>query len=498
MPVNTNHPDYDAYAPIWKRARDVAKGSDAVKASGVTYLPRLEEQTDSAYNAYKTRATFYNATYRVIAAMLGMLFRKEPTKEVPASLDDNLEDINLKGDDLLTFANKSVYELVTVSRIGLLNDHTKKPVTGDLTIAQAQQIGFRATLQMYPAESIINWRKTTVANKTVLGMVVLKEEIEKVDPTDKFKTKCQEQYRVLELDENGYYSVSVSEVDASGKEVVIEPPFYPTIDGKPLNEIPFQILGPGGLQIDIEEPAMIDLIDLNLAHYRTSADYEHGSHFTGLPQPYITGYSPQMQEDGKATPEKFYIGSGAAWLFRDPQAKAEYMEFKGEGLKALESNLDRKEGQMAILGARMLAPEKKVAETATTAAIHRTGENAILSSVSVTVSKALTTALTLFATWSGTKAECKFELNRDFLPLSLDAQYLTAIVTAYLKGAMPFEALFDLYQRADLIDAEMTPEQALAAIQAEATARAATAAANSPQPGAAPNQANQAPPSTQS
>jgi hypothetical protein len=411
----------------------------------------------------------YNATYRVLEAMLGMLFRKPPTSKVPDTLDDQLDNINLKGDSLPNFASKIVYELLTVGRVGILNDHTQRPEGYDqITKLQAEQLGVRATLQMYCAESVLNWRTVTINNKTILGLVVLEEETTVVDPLDRFKSVCEKRYRVLELI-NGVYTMSLYKVDG-GKDIVVEEPFTPLIDNAVLNEIPFYILGPSGMQIEPEEPPMIDLIDLNVQHYRVSADYEHGCHFTGLPQPYVAGYNPGTQE-GVDKPPAMAIGSENVWIFPDPQAKAGYLEFTGTGLAALEKNLDRKEGQMAILGARMLAPEKKTAETATTAAIHRTGENAILANVAVATSDAMTKALTMFAKWSGNDAECEYELNRDFMPFLLDAPFITAVVSAYIQGAISFENMFDLFQRGDLIDPEMTVEEALAAIQKEKAER---------------------------
>ena len=52
MPVNSTHPDYDASAAEWLRARDVLAGEDAVKAAGERYLPRLDSQTDEEFAAY--------------------------------------------------------------------------------------------------------------------------------------------------------------------------------------------------------------------------------------------------------------------------------------------------------------------------------------------------------------------------------------------------------------------------------------------------------------
>ena len=56
MAVGGTHPDYDASAAEWARARDVLAGEDAVKAAGVKYLPRLDSQSEEEYAAYKARA----------------------------------------------------------------------------------------------------------------------------------------------------------------------------------------------------------------------------------------------------------------------------------------------------------------------------------------------------------------------------------------------------------------------------------------------------------
>jgi hypothetical protein len=39
-------------------------GEDAVKAAGVKYLPRLDDQSDDDYDAYRMRGSFFNATAR--------------------------------------------------------------------------------------------------------------------------------------------------------------------------------------------------------------------------------------------------------------------------------------------------------------------------------------------------------------------------------------------------------------------------------------------------
>jgi hypothetical protein len=83
MPVNSTHADYDANLPAWVRARDVFAGEDAVKAAAEKYLPRLDLQDDNDYLAYKTRASFFNASARTADGFVGLIFRREPISNCP-------------------------------------------------------------------------------------------------------------------------------------------------------------------------------------------------------------------------------------------------------------------------------------------------------------------------------------------------------------------------------------------------------------------------------
>ena len=62
-------------------------------------------------------------------------------------------------------------------------------------------------------------------------------------------------------------------------------------------------------------------------------------------------------------------------------------------MKALADGIGHLENQMAILGAHIIAAEKKGVETAEALRIHRIGENGVLSAFTRNVSNATTLAL---------------------------------------------------------------------------------------------------------
>jgi hypothetical protein len=433
--------------PIWTRCEDVSCGQDAVHAAKELYLPRLKDQSNDDYASYVKRATFYNATWRTIAGMLGMLFRKPLIIDVPAAIEPLLEDISMDGSPLQVFAQEVAEECFEKGRCGLLVDFPQADIQS-ATVADAQRLGLRPSIQIYEAQTIINWRTDRINNKSVISLVVLSED--SITLKDEFTEIKTTHYRVLDLFDKKY-RVRVFEVSDSGIDVLLDEKF-PLMNNKPMDFIPFVFMSTDDLTPDVDDPPLIDLVNMNLSHYRTTADYEHGCHFTGLPTAVVSGY---VADKG----EKLYIGSQSAWVFPDPSAKASYLEFTGQGLTALENNLVRKEMQMAILGARMLEVQKRGIESADTASIHRKGEESILASIAQVISMGMTRAISWFAQWAGADHNVKFEINRDFYPVEMTPQELTALIAAWQTGGISKQVLFDNLKQGEIIASEVTFEE---------------------------------------
>jgi len=477
MPVNTKHKDYSKIAPKWKRCRDVYAGQDAIHEAGIAYLPKLKDQTEEDYKAYVQRATFYNATYRSISGMVGMLFRQPPQIDAPEQIMPLLDDVTLSGVPFHVFLQEVADEVLEVGRIGILVDYPTAPA--GLTQADAQKMNLRPTMQLYETENIINWKTERVNNQTVLTLVVL-TEVKQV-PEDEFKVKEETQYRVLDL-VNQVYRVRLFKIE-NEREILLSETF-PKMGGAPLSFIPFVFIGVDDVSEHVDEPPLIDLVDVNLSHYRTNADLEHGAHFTGLPTAVVAGYKPENPND------KLYIGSQAAWVFPSADAHASFLEFSGQGLDALQKLLDRKESQMAILGARMLEPQKRAVEAADTESMHRKGEESMLAAVAQTISIGATRALEWFTLWAGAAGEPSVELNRDFFPVPMTPAELGALVSAWQQGAISDQTLFENLQQGEVISKDKTLEEEQAQIEegqqkiAQRTADFnAIVAPNEPQPG---------------
>lgn len=456
MAIDSEHPDYTKRKAQWSKLRDCNEGQEAIHAAGATYLPKLSGQSDAEYKAYLNRALFYGATARTIDGLTGMVFRKAPVIEVPAGLKDMINDVTLDGLDLTGFAEEVVEDVVEVGRCGILVDHPVTPTNA--TKAVAESLNIRPFLKHYDAEAIFNWKTASRNNALVLTQVRLWETV--ATGTDEFDDSERKQIRILDLNELGQYrqrvfvEKKVVGIDGEKWELLEGSEVIPLKNGAPLNFIPFYFVGVKNGLPDAEKPPLIDLANANLSHYVSTADLEHGAHFTGLPTAVITGHSDEVVE-GVAAPE-YRIGSATAWVFPNAETNVKYLEFEGKGLDSLEQRVTKKEEYMAALGARMLAPEKKAVEAADTANIHRSGETSVLASLAASASQAIEDAVRFMAEWAGMSGNVTFKLNSDFTAVKMSAQELTALFQTYQGGGMAFADFLWNLKKGEIIQEERT------------------------------------------
>jgi len=453
MPVDTKHEAYTAATKDWQLCRDCAEGERLIKERGQLYLPILSGQDEAEYNAYKARALFYNAMSRTLEGLVGLVFRKDPEFKIPENLKDNLSSVDLSGMNIWTFSRNVFDEVLLVGRYGILVDLPEGP--------SEKAIPYFAG---YVTERILNWKYIVVNGRRLLSMVVLEEEV--ADPgNDEFEEGTKTQYRVLKLDEESQiYRVEIWEATATtkdGKEQTVytkTEDILPTFRGQPLKEIPFAFVTPFGPQEAMAKPPLLDLAQVNVSHYRTSADLEHGAHFTALPTAWIAGFP---------TDSVFTIGSAKAWVSDDVNAKAGFLEFTGQGLQALESRLEKKEQLMAILGARMLEAPRKGVEAAETARIRQAGESASLASMAISVAEGIEKALARWVEWQGGNPDdVAVGVNTDYVAEPLTAQEVIALFSTYQAGGISWETFVYNLKRGEVLPPGVEAEDEMKLIEA--------------------------------
>lgn len=459
MSVNMACAGYMTRMRQWRLVRDCVEGAVAVKARGTEYLPKLKGQTEERYQAYVRRASFVNYTAQTLSGIHGMVFRRLPEVTAPDEMADIIADADMRGTSLAQFLSTCCADFMQTCFGGIMADIP--PLPAGATVADAESMGARPYLTWYPAESVINWRTDAFGKR--LSMVVLKEDYETAG-ADEFVTQTASRYRVLDLDNEGFYRQRIYE---AGGDVIEVPVSWM---GHKLRHIPFHF--PLGMpDKGAPKPMLYDLAEVNIAHYMMTADYRNGVHMTCLPTGYMIGHTPNEDKDGNA--ESVMLGTDNFITLREENAKIGTLCYAGEGLAHMEKAIEGAEMQMIVLGSRIITPEKGVSETAESANIHRAGENAKLAAFANSLSDAATGALQDIAEFMGCTIKPIVRLNTDYETQGFDANTLNSMANIFTSGKMPLYVLYSMMMRGEFLNPDMTFDDYTTLLDLEASGKTA-------------------------
>lgn len=444
--VSFVRPELSKLLPMYYLIRDAIAGEPTVKEARTKYLPMpnasdQSKENKARYDAYIARAVFYNVARRTLFGLIGQVFMRDPVVKVPALLNPLVANATGSGINLTQLSKKAVSLNLAYSRAGILVDYPTTEGQGGASVAELEAGKIRPTLYVYAPTEIINWRTIDRGAEEVLSLVVIFETWCVQD--DGFEMKNSGQFRVLRLDEEGYYVHEIwrepNPTKADGTKIPrgnyqLHEVFKPTdANGNRLDEIPFMFMGSENNDVNPDNPNFYDLASLNLAHYRNSADYEESCYVVGQPTPVLTG----LTEEWVNNVLKGTVAFGSRGGIPLPTG-ADAKLLQAEPNTMLKEAMDTKERQMVALGAK-LVEQKEVQRTATEAELEAASEGSTLSSATKNVSAAFEWALKWAARWIGAgDAGVKFELNTDFDIARMTPDERRQIIEEWQKGAITF------------------------------------------------------------
>ena len=443
MPVDTQHPEYTKYIKTWQRTRDAVCGTVAIKEKRKLYLPSPSESgaEDSArYDNYICRALFTNFTARTKNALVGAAFRKPPEIELPAGLEYLELDATGDGLGLEQLSKDSLGNILETSREGFLVDYP--PMGEGLSAEDMATLKPQATINPYPAEAVINWKTETRSGRTMLSLVTLQENYSIGE--DSFSHETEVQYRVLALDTDGHY---FQQVFRDGDPY--EAPIYPRDSSKQFwNEIPFIFCGAQNNDATVDDAPLADIAEINIAHYRNSADYEEGAFVHGQPTVHVDTGDMSNDDWSALNPNGVLVGARSA-IITAGGGKASLMQAEANG--AAHEAMILKEDQIVKIGARVIT-DRSGQETAEAARIRFSSENSVLGDVVVNLSTALEKCIRWCGQFMGVDSDITYQINTSFFDKSLDPQTIMALITAYDRGALGMTDLRRSLRAADMTE----------------------------------------------
>lgn len=449
MPVTSKNPTYEKYLSVWQRTRDAVAGSNAVKAKEKrkVYLPSPDDSSDTIaverYDQYIKRAVYTNFTGRTKNALVGAAFRKKPELELPKELEYLLDDATGDGLSLEQLAKDELSNLLETGRGFFLVDF---PQTDDgLSVEQVQAMQLQASIVPYTAESVINWKTTVINGRKYLSLVVLEESYLNAD--DEFSHESKTQHRILRLRDDGYTQQLYRD------EVPYTEEFYPLNgQGMKWQRIPGMFVGSQNNDSTIDDAPLSDIAEVNIAHYRNSADFEESCFLTGQPTLFIT-HSLSMEQWNEYNPGGIKLGSRAGHVLGDT-GSATLLQADANNLVG--DAMIKKESQMVAIGARIIT-DRSANETAEGARIRFASENSVLGDLVGNLSNAIEQCIK----WCGefmnvNDVDCYFEINREFYDKSVDPQMVMAMITLMDREIIGENDVFMKLKSAGLVEPERT------------------------------------------
>lgn len=459
VPLYSNA-DYNEWRDIWRSIRHAMIGEPAIKREQERYLPMLEGMDPDQYDAYLDRAVFFNMTYRTVTGLTGSIFRRAPRLLYGGKKIEKLaKRISKDGLSLELLTKVVAQEQLSVGRAALLAD--KSPETPGKNPDPY--------LALYTAENILDWTEADIDGRTENDMILLREFYVDRRPSVIQGTGRSAQVipnpgygelfirlRKLVLEYNNetlkweyhqhVYEKENQDADLSGEYTVITPKVY----GKPFERIPLEFFNATTPLPAVEKPPILDILTLNISHYKSYAQLEQGRFYTSNPVYYVTGADDE---------DEFHIGPSLVWAL-GTNDKAGIIEYNGHGLKSLETALTTKETQAASLGGRLIGDSASAGQSDNQIKLKDRNEQSLLLNVTTVINENITKLLKILAAWLnevGDKIE--FRVNQDFLLNNFAAREFRAIHLMWKEGLLPLDVLYEFFLQHEVIPEYVTLDQ---------------------------------------
>lgn len=428
--THETHPTYLFYRNKWERIRDAMGGTDAVKSQGVRYLPPTDGMRKEGFDPYSTlavsnssnegakrylaymqRARFPEWTQRSIERYMGILHRKPGNLSLPPRLEPMEQMASSQGESLDVVIKRINIEQLAMGRIGVL-----------LNIPRGRLASPTPFFVTYCAESILDWHEEVGDDgRCRLVYVALDESFYEFDQSSGRRTAA-DQVRILRINEAGNYETFLKRDD----NIIEDSIFEPVAAGRPLQELPFVMIGARDIAPDIDEPPVIEIVDLALTYYRLTADYYQALHLTGQDLLVTIGVDP----GDKA------IGAGAHLAIGSPDGDAKFIGIQSEGVPNQREALSDLQDQADQQATKLFETNQRQVESGTALRIRLAASTATLRTVALASKVGLIDLLRLAAEWVAANPDDVFyEPNLDFVEEVTPASDLLQLTSAKAGGA---------------------------------------------------------------
>jgi hypothetical protein len=421
-------------------------GTEAMRRAGREYLPQEPLETDRAWESRRDRTMLFPALKDAIDSMVGKpLGQPIILEDVPPAILDALEDADLAGRDLDSFARAWFRQSLADGISWALVDYPRVPEGA--TLQTERDMAARPYLVHIPLASVLGWKTEMRGGRRVLSQFRWREVFE--EPDGEFGAKPAERVRVWEPGEVRAYAKNGGqwELDSENSGPVS------------IKEIPIVCFSPGRTGFFAAEPPLEELAWLNVMHWQSSSDQRHILHTARVPLKVADNKEPPRGADGR---EIEYGPNNILTGFENLR----YLEHSGAAISAGRQDIEDIEARMSIVAGRVLTKEPGPNTSATQSALEAKDGSSKLRQWAWDFQDRLEEVLRLMAAWTGagTGGIAKLDGSWDERP---EPQMLNTILQARLSGAISAETWLYNAQRYGILQNGVTVQEELGRMESE-------------------------------
>ena len=453
-------PDYEAIKPDLDYVEDIWVGLSNWYYNGVvvdrgkaeTYLPRFPHESEAIYSHRLAHSSWNDKFKKVIEQDLAGVLSKLVISNLPPSLEENIENIDLNGNSLEVILKiLDVLALRDGAAFCLIDFPNTATPQNEL---QNRRSGNRPYLIPIPRKQIINWKYDNTSGNLAIQQVVIERQIKQ--DIGRFGKEYQHQYLVLEP---GRYEVyqKVGGLSTSQSIRLIDQ-----------GETGLPIVPIVGYSLHAADPFVADLplkslADLNLDLYRFDADLKWSHHLANCPT--LVHKEPPETNDGQRrdrTPDQIKIGAGQVIFTK---GDVYWLELEGKTLDSTMRMMANTSEEIDNKSIGYLTGIMGKQKTATEVSLNASQAEAnLMAKVDQKVS-AIQEIIKVWSIYTNEAIEPTFNFDTSFLTKALQNSDLTAYRESWLTGWLSHKLSLQLASKAgafpeplseDQIDEELT------------------------------------------
>jgi len=424
MPLSSKHPLYLERIDDWQQLQETWEGERTVKSKRFKYLKPTASMIEDGiaiatdkgsqnYEAYLDRARCPDIVRETVDALMGVIWRKAPTIELPAAMEPLLERASNENESLELFLRRMNEQQFVKGRLGIMAD----------VIDEGERAG-QPYLTLYEAETVGNWDAGRLQGIEAqnLNLVVLDES--GPERIDDFEWVRKTKWRVLTLVESGSMEIPENEdrdpvgpnegtvaVEnlPEGSGVYVAGVFEdeqgtfdasqlrpPSIRGTTLTKIPFVFANTKDLSSDPDVPPLLALSNAALAIYRGEADYRQALHLLCQDTLVIIGSNDEESETRIGTGAKIEVPQGG---------DAKFIGIDSSGVPEMRTGLENDYKRADEMSGKLLDTTSREKESGEALQVRVAAKTATLVNIVRTGAAALQAMLRIVAEWMGADPE---------------------------------------------------------------------------------------------